>query len=154
MIIYKTTNIVNGKIYIGQTNGKCKYYLGGGKLLKEAFKKYNKENFTFEILEEGEFDSISIDTLEKHYIKLYRSNIPTIGYNLENGGKRKGKLSTQVIQSRCKKVNQYDLKGILVKEYNSIKEATELIKGDRKFIIQCCKKKKNRYMNSLWKYKE
>jgi group I intron endonuclease len=86
MIIYKTTNLINGKIYIGQTNGNRKNYIGGGKILKTAIKKYGKENFKFEIIVKGDFNRTLVDDLEIHYIRLYNSTNKNIGYNLENGG--------------------------------------------------------------------
>jgi hypothetical protein len=51
MIIYKTTNIVNGKIYIGQDKYDNPNYLGSGKILQLSFQKYGIENFRKEILE-------------------------------------------------------------------------------------------------------
>ena len=47
MIIYKTTNLVNGKIYIGKDSKNNPNYLGSGNLLKKALIKYGKENFKF-----------------------------------------------------------------------------------------------------------
>lgn len=51
--IYKTTNLTNGKIYIGyhaSDNIESDKYLGSGKLLKRAVDKYSPENFKREIL--------------------------------------------------------------------------------------------------------
>jgi hypothetical protein len=56
-VIYKTTNLINKKIYIGKrifTKDKFfrnKYY-GSGKLLKEAINKYGLGSFNREVLEE------------------------------------------------------------------------------------------------------
>lgn len=49
-ILYQTTNLVNGKIYVGvhkvADNYRSKNYLGSGQAMKVAIKKYGKENFT------------------------------------------------------------------------------------------------------------
>ena len=53
MIIYKITNTINGKIYIGKYQGNnFNNYWGSGKILKNAYKKYGRENFTKEIIYE------------------------------------------------------------------------------------------------------
>lgn len=85
MIIYKTTNLVNGKIYIGQDKYNNPRYLGSGKILHLAFQKYGIENFNKEILEECE----SVEDLnerEKYWIGFYNSTDRKIGYNIALGG--------------------------------------------------------------------
>ena len=49
-IVYKTTNNINGKIYIGVSSNNYHHYKGSGLLIKKALKKYGAENFTKEIL--------------------------------------------------------------------------------------------------------
>lgn len=43
-IIYKTTNLINDKIYVGKHNTSVNDgYLGSGKILKQSIKKYGKK---------------------------------------------------------------------------------------------------------------
>lgn len=51
---YKTTNLINGRYYLGMhsTNQLNDGYLGSGKRLYYELNKYGKENFKFEILEQ------------------------------------------------------------------------------------------------------
>jgi hypothetical protein len=50
--VYKTTNQINDKIYIGvhKTDNPNDSYLGSNRILKDAVKKYGQENFTKEVL--------------------------------------------------------------------------------------------------------
>lgn len=85
MIIYKTTNKVNGKIYIGQDSRNRKDYLGSGYILRKAIKLYGRENFTKEILCTC-LTREELNVMEKHYIKSFNSRDPNVGYNLTCGG--------------------------------------------------------------------
>ena len=85
--IYKTTNLVNGKIYIGQKKSEKfldRGYLGSGKYLYNALNKYGRENFCVELLEECDTKEI-LDEREKYYIQYYR-NLNCAMYNIANGG--------------------------------------------------------------------
>lgn len=85
MFIYKVTNKINGKIYIGQSKVNDPSYLGSGKFIKKAIKKYGKDNFSKEILEECESKK-SADEREKFWIKELHSKKKEIGYNIADGG--------------------------------------------------------------------
>ena len=92
--IYKVTNKINGKIYIGQTiqSVKDRWYRHCGKSgiskaelnthFKRAILKYGKENFTVETIEVC--DSTKLNDREKFYISYYNSYIN--GYNSTIGG--------------------------------------------------------------------
>lgn len=85
--IYKTTNLVNNKIYIGQHKADQfnVTYFGSGKSLLNAINKYGKENFICEILEWCETQS-KINSRERYWIKFYNSRDRNIGYNITEGG--------------------------------------------------------------------
>lgn len=57
-IVYKTTNTINGKFYIGVHNGKDPNYLGSGKYLNDAIAHYGRDSFERTTLYE-------VDTLEE-----------------------------------------------------------------------------------------
>jgi hypothetical protein len=50
-VVYKTTNLINGKMYVGSDSKNNDKYLGSGKLLNRAIKKYGREHFVKNILE-------------------------------------------------------------------------------------------------------
>lgn len=85
-IIYKTTNLINGKYYIGchQTNNLDDGYIGSGKWLKHAIKKYGKESFICEILHllssEEEMFALERSIVNEAVVK------DTLSYNLKIGG--------------------------------------------------------------------
>ena len=85
--IYKTTNLVNGKIYIGKrvSSTIVKRYKGSGKLIKAAMLKYGEQNFVCELLEWCSTNE-ELNNREKYYIKFYNSTDLTIGYNISKGG--------------------------------------------------------------------
>lgn len=85
MIIYKTTNLINSKIYIGQDSKNDSNYLGSGKILNYAIKKYGRENFKKEILEECKTKE-ELNKQEIYWIKFYNSINKSIGYNINEGG--------------------------------------------------------------------
>lgn len=83
--IYKIHNLTNGKWYIGKHSGNDPAYMGSGKILKLAIKKYGIENFKKEILEECETED-TLNEREKWWIASTNAiNDPT-SYNLVEGG--------------------------------------------------------------------
>lgn len=85
--IYKTTNLLNNRFYIGQHYGELDdRYLGSGTLLLKSIKKYGRNNFKKEILEVCNKDNI--DEREIYYINEGRKDKRC--YNLLYGTKYKG----------------------------------------------------------------
>ena len=90
MIIYKITNLINNKLYIGKTsktiekrfNEHCTAKIKNKSAIRSAINKYGFENFKIDIIEICEQD-ISNDR-ERYYIKFFNSIKD--GYNLTDGG--------------------------------------------------------------------
>ena len=87
--IYKITNKVNGKSYIGKSvdiekrfNEHKKYQSDKNKTLYKAIKKYGVENFSFEIIDICGKEEL--DEKEIYYIKKF--NTLGFGYNMTIGG--------------------------------------------------------------------
>lgn len=85
MKVYKTINLINGKIYIGKDCGQRESYIGSGKLLYRALKQYGRKNFKKEILEECNNHEEACEK-ERFWIDYYNSTDLEIGYNLCTGG--------------------------------------------------------------------
>lgn len=85
-LVYKTTCLLNGKIYIGkhQTDNLDDDYLGSGILIQRAIKKYGRENFKREVLFEcsskEEMDAKEAELVNEDFLK--RKDV----YNIKLGG--------------------------------------------------------------------
>ena len=92
--IYKITNKLNNKIYIGQSvnieirfkdhKSKQKRDREPDSHLYRAIEKYGLENFNFEILEEC--GPLELNSKESFYISKFKSNDSNFGYNKTEGG--------------------------------------------------------------------
>ena len=96
--IYKITNLINGKIYIGKTkytiDNRYKSHLKQAiknrdlnitsSKLYNAINKYGTENFKIEQIEECSYENLS--EREIFWIKELDARNPTIGYNICKGG--------------------------------------------------------------------
>jgi group I intron endonuclease len=90
--IYKITNLINGKIYIGQTimplSRRWRAHCSGkdhSMKIALAINKYGKENFTIEVIDTAE----NLDDLNKKeelYISQYDCTNDSEGYNILSGG--------------------------------------------------------------------
>lgn len=93
--IYKIENIVNGKVYIGQSVNVHKRLEGHkydlnnnkhkNKHLQNAWNKYGKDNFIFEIIDEAE-EKYTLDMIECFWIEAYGGYKSGSNYNYRSGG--------------------------------------------------------------------
>jgi len=90
-IVYKTTCLINNKIYVGSDTKNKKWYFGSGLLISSAIKKYGKQNFIKEIID----TAVSLEELDEkeiYWIKKLDACNPKIGYNISPGGVWKRRL--------------------------------------------------------------
>ena len=86
--IYKTINLINNKIYIGKHQASIfepEKYIGSGRLLQKAIKKYGKNNFSCELIEWCETIE-QLNEREIYWITYYKTNKDFLTYNLAKGG--------------------------------------------------------------------
>ena len=137
--IYKITNLINNKIYVGQTRfdilvryKQHKYEAQKGQLnfpLYAAMRKYGIENFSIEIIEE--IDDSLLDERESFWIKKLDSYVKNNkGYNCTYGGE-----GNTIID----KLEVYQLWD----QGNSIKQIADLLKHDRSAIRKILKEYEN-----------
>lgn len=89
--IYKITNLVNGKCYIGQSRNIEKRFSAHksrpfnenseeyNKVLYRAIRKYGLDNFSFEVIEECKIELLN--NRENYWINFFDATNPTKGYN-------------------------------------------------------------------------
>jgi group I intron endonuclease len=103
--IYKITNTLSGKSYIGQTTQPVKKRFRqhisdsrSGKHLFFSIQKYGFNNFSFEEILTC-FDGKSLNVAETYFIK-YFNTFGEHGYNLTMGGEEKGQI-TEEVRKKC-----------------------------------------------------
>lgn len=138
MIIYKAQNLINGKIYIGQTtlnlDVRKRQHINSWKYgikypFTLAIKKYGAENFVWDIIFQD--DSITIEELndiESYYIDRYNSSIEKNGYNLRACGENKflsQETKLKISRAQCgEKNHMYGRTGELNSTSKKVKNIT------------------------------
>lgn len=152
-IIYKITNLINNKVYIGSSYLSFSQRYSGCNILnsvsnnhfKNSILKYGQNNFKIDILESGIEDQNRLNELEIKYILLYNSINPQYGYNkkLLNALNReiREKISLTLgggldnFLKKCKKIhgNKYDYKEVV---YTRAKDEVKIFCKEHGFFFQ------------------
>lgn len=110
--IYKITNNINGKSYVGQSiNIKDRWKqhiykaynekeIGYNSAIHQAFRKYGEENFSFDVIELCKKEEL--DEKEIYWIKKLNTLSP-LGYNILPGGQKYRSLKKPSVCSKCGK---------------------------------------------------
>lgn len=133
--IYKATNTLNGKVYIGKTNNfeerkkhheRC--YEKDDCSFHRAIQKYGKENFEWKIIDSTDSYNMS-SVLEKRYIEEYDSYHGN-GYNMTKGGDGGSMWNARAVVCLT-------LDGEFVKRYDSASETKRDGFFDSNVLISC-----------------
>jgi group I intron endonuclease len=116
MCIYKITNTLNNKVYIGQTRNEVKIRWGDHKsssksVISKAIKKYGKDNFKYEVIDLCE-TFVQLNHKEVFWISFYNSLSPS-GYNLNTGGNNP--ILSEEARLRCSHPHTEETKQLLSK---------------------------------------
>ncbi len=145
MVIYCTTNLLNGRRYIGLDSKNNPNYLGSGKAFKLAVKKYGRENFRKDILTHCK-NIEELLTKEEFYIRRLNAVESNKFYNIAEGG---GKYLTRPI---C----QYDKQGNLLNCWDSIQAVEKELGYNNSKITAVAKGNYGRRTayGFVWRYKD
>lgn len=170
--IYCVTNLINNKKYIGITsrsiqlrfNEHCSHKKT---LLYLAIKKYGKDNFKVELIEDN-VPNDKIDEKERFYISFFNSLVPS-GYNRSIGGIKNKKLNNitkrhlkeinlGINNPRCnKRIFQIDKNtSEIVNIFGSCREAARFLGNEQKnvSINRCLNGKQKTAYGYKWKYED
>lgn len=108
--IYKYTNLINDKIYIGQTKNTLEQRALNGTNYKgstyfyNAIQKYGWDNFKPEILKDDIETAEEANIWEDYFIMLFNSTNPDVGYNLNRGGNNRNtsERTRKIISEKAK----------------------------------------------------
>lgn len=140
MIIFKTENNKDGKIFIGMSENNNPNNLGTGKYIKQAIHKFGTVSFKKEILEEFSRSTSLIEVMDRveYWIKHYKSDNPKYGYNenIKETIPQKQKL-TKKIQVLITPENEDSLNSIIIqKSMESNTKPQSISKYVRQLIIE------------------
>ena len=150
--IYKIQNLINDKVYIGQSvdiekrwsthKAELKNNYHYNVHLQSAWNKYGEENFEFSIVEECDIGQLN----QREIYWIVKFNSYENGYNLTPGGGNTESFSKSVIQ--------FDCIGNELTRYASVSEAETSTGVCYSQISECCSHKRKTAGGYIWQYEE
>lgn len=154
--IYKVTNKINNKVYIGKSTDiyyRWKEHIRNKDkkdfqyVFARALRKYGETNFSWEIVERC--NETVLNDKEIFYIKKFNSFIGekgSWGYNMTRGGD--GQSGVGIV------VYQYSLKGEYIGQFESVASASINTGTNASGIINCCAHRRKSSGGFIWSYEK
>lgn len=178
--IYKISNIITNKSYIGSAKNLRKRFSQHLNLLKlgkhhsihlqNSYNKYGEDNFKYEIIEfcdEKDLlfrEQYYLDSLfyAQDYINKLNSKFLELSYNINPlsnsrlGSKQNKKAIEKSVMNNPNRIEIYkfDFNGILIEEYISIGDAATKNNTSKSAIARCCKNEQEYCLNFIYCTKE
>lgn len=151
--LYKITNLINNKIYIGirSTNNLNDGYFGSGVTLRKAIKKYGRENFNKEILEWFDWRCEAINREEQIVNLDFVKRSDT--YNMTIGGQGGPTNLGRLWNAETKIKNKNSHIGKLASEETKLKMSENHKNNNSLFIVRHSDKTKlalSKHQKELW----
>lgn len=168
--IYKITNILNNKIYIGSSVNLNKRWYQHYHLLENnkhnnyhlqrAWNKYGKENFVYEIIKLCK--EINLENIETFLIRKYKTYDRRIGYNIKDGARSTSEETRKMMSIRTKgnpvyiesmrkavakkqeslpRIGKYTMDGNLLEIFKNCKEAQKVLNLDSRRFYEMLNEK-------------
>ena len=162
--IYMIKNLINGKVYIGQSKdimSRWATHLSDFKNQKHnniyfqrSWNKYGKNNYKFSVIKEC--DVSELNKYEAEYIKFYNSCNQNNGYNLTEGGDSNIVYSDSLIKhmrdvQKSIPIVQLDFNGKLIKTWkHGCREASKELDISQSHIWECINKNNISCKDCFW----
>lgn len=169
--IYKIKNIVDNKIYIGQTTDLKERWVEHRRKLRKnkhrcshlqnAWNSYGEDKFKIETIETINPELKTIDEIkillekrEEYWMIQLKCGDHDYCYNSLTPMKSSFGSCCKIKSKKRKAVLQYSLEGNFIKEWESMTLAAKELNISNNIICTCCQEKVKQASGFMWKYKE
>lgn len=156
-IIYKISNTVNNKVYIGQTRYSLEYRFNGHKKkamqdkdsythLQLAMRKYGIDVFKIEQIDTAESQD-ELNEKEKYWINYYNSIVT--GYNMMDGGTETNPMDSEVVKKKhYEKVHSEETRNKISKSMHELRSTVGFSEETRKKLSEAAQNQIYFYKNN------
>ena len=145
------TAISNKGYYLVALSNKCKSH--SYTIHKLVMEHFNRCAFDGEVINHIDHNKLNNNISNLEYITQKENTKDAWNSGLCENVRRKAKINIlKASESKKLKVNQYDLKGSFIKQWNNIREIQYTLNINNANIVACCKDKRKTAGGYIWRY--